>query len=181
MLHEVVESRKASGDVISDEIVRLTAANTSGKYPRTFRRVRAVVEVNGERREMTFLTNNAKWAASTICELYKARWEIEVFFKELKQTLQLTDFIGTNENAVKWQIWTGLLTHLLLTTSSSSPGGTRRSRASSGSCVLPCGWIWTSWKPCASMGWHHPRIDRDRIAFSSIWRAFKRPNLNLVG
>ena len=44
----------------------------------------------------------------------RARWEIEVFFKELKQTLQLTDFIGMNENAVKWQIWTGLLTHLLL-------------------------------------------------------------------
>ena len=63
---------------------------------------------------MTFLTNNAKWAAGTICELYKARWEIEVFFKELKQTLQFADFIGTNENAVKWQIWTGLLTHLLL-------------------------------------------------------------------
>ena len=114
MLYEVVESRKASGDAISDEIVRLTAVNTSGKYPQTFRRVRAIVEVNGERREMTFLTNNVKWAAGTICELYKARWEIEVFFKELKQTLQLTDFIGTNENAVKWQIWTGLLTHLLL-------------------------------------------------------------------
>ena len=79
-----------------------------------FRRVRAIVEVNGEKREMTFLTNNTKWAASTICELYRARWEIEVFFKELKQTLQLADFIGTNENAVKWQIWTGLLTHLLL-------------------------------------------------------------------
>ena len=72
------------------------------------------VEVNGEKREMTFLTNNTKWAASTVCELYRARWEIEVFFKELKQTLQLADFIGTNENAVKWQIWTGLLTHLLL-------------------------------------------------------------------
>ena len=114
MLYEVVESREVSGDVVSDEIVRLTAANTAVKYPQTFRRVRAIVEVNGESREMTFLTNNMKWAASTICELYKARWEIEVFFKEIKQTLQLTDFIGTNENAVKWQIWTSLLTHLLL-------------------------------------------------------------------
>ena len=114
MLYEVVERREVSGDILSDEIVRLTAANTAGKYPQTFRRIRAVVEVGGERREMTFLTNNTKWAANTICELYRARWEIEVFFKELKQTLQLTDFIGTNENAVKWQIWTGLLTHLLL-------------------------------------------------------------------
>ena len=114
MLYEVVERREASGNIISDEVVRLTAANTAEKYPQTFRRVRAIVEVNGEKREMTFLTNNTKWAASTVCELYKARWEIEVFFKELKQTLQLTDFIGTNENAVKWQIWTGLLAHLLL-------------------------------------------------------------------
>ena len=108
-----VESREVSGDVISDEIVRLTAANTSGKYPQAFRRVRAIVEVGGEKREMTFLTNNTKWAASTICEPYKAQWEIEVFFKERKQTLRLTDFIGTDENSVKWQIWTGLLTHLL--------------------------------------------------------------------
>jgi len=114
MLYEVVERREASGNIISDEVVRLTAANTAEKYPQTFRRIQAVVEVNGEKRVMTFLTNNTKWAASTVCELYRARWEIEVFFKELKQTLQLADFIGTNENAVKWQIWTGLLTHLLL-------------------------------------------------------------------
>ena len=114
MLYEVVESREVSGNVLSDDIVKLTAANTSEKYPQTFRRVRAIVEINGEKREMVFLTNNTQWAASTICELYKARWEIEVFFKELKQTLQLTDFIGTNENAVKWQIWSGLLAHLLL-------------------------------------------------------------------
>ena len=114
MLYEVVERREASGNIISDEVVRLTAANTAEKYPQTFRRIQAVVEVNGEKRVMTFLTNNTKWAAGTVCELYRARWEIEVFFKELKQTLQLADFIGTNENAVKWQIWTGLLTHLLL-------------------------------------------------------------------
>jgi len=114
MLYEVVERREASGNIISDEVVRLTAANTAEKYPQTFRRIQAIVEVNGEKRAMTFLTNNTKWAASTACELYRARWEIEVFFKELKQTLQLADFIGTNENAVKWQIWTGLLTHLLL-------------------------------------------------------------------
>ena len=114
MLYEVVERKEASGNIISDEVVRLKAANTAEKYPQTFRRVQAIVEVNGEKRIMTFLTNNTKWAASTICELYRARWEIEVFFKELKQTLQLADFIGTNENAVKWQIWTGLLTHLLL-------------------------------------------------------------------
>ena len=49
-----------------------------------------------------------------MCELYRARWGIEVFFKELKQTLQLSDFMGYNENAVRWQIWTGLPAYLLL-------------------------------------------------------------------
>ena len=52
--------------------------------------------------------------AYSICELYLARWSIEVFFKEIKQTLQLADFLGTCENAIKWQIWTALLTYLLL-------------------------------------------------------------------
>ena len=87
MLYDVVESREASGNVRSDETVNLTAANTSAKHPETLRRVRAIVEINGEKREMAFLTNNAQWAASTICELYKARWEIEVFF--IVETLRL--------------------------------------------------------------------------------------------
>ena len=69
MLYKVVERREVSGDIISDEIVQLTAANTAEKCPQTFRRVRAIVEVNGEKREMTFLTNNTKWAASTIGSL----------------------------------------------------------------------------------------------------------------
>ena len=49
-----------------------------------------------------------------MAELYRARWEIEVFFKEIKQTLQLADFLGNNANAVQWQVWIGLLVHLLL-------------------------------------------------------------------
>ena len=48
------------------------------------------------------------------CDLYQGRWGIEVFFKQIKQTLQLADFLGHNENAVRWQIWTALLTYLLL-------------------------------------------------------------------
>jgi hypothetical protein len=46
--------------------------------------------------------------------LYRCRWEIEVFFKQIKQTLQLADFLGTSANAVRWQVWTALLTYLLL-------------------------------------------------------------------
>ncbi|MCM8538640.1 MAG: transposase, partial [Lentisphaeraceae bacterium] len=47
-----------------------------------------------------------------VAELYKARWAIEVFFKEIKQNLQLADFLGQNENAVRWQVWTALLTYV---------------------------------------------------------------------
>ena len=63
---------------------------------------------------MSFVTNNLAWSAWTVAELYRARWEIEVFFKELKQTVQLVDFVGHNKKAVQWQIWTALLTHLLV-------------------------------------------------------------------
>ena len=63
---------------------------------------------------MTFITNNFTWSAVTICELYRARWGVEVFFKEIKQTLQLADFMGHNENAIRWQVWIALLTYLLL-------------------------------------------------------------------
>ena len=78
------------------------------------RRVVAWVEVDGELREMVFLTNNLEWSAQTIADLYRCRWSIEVFFKELKQTLQLADFLGHNANAVRWQVWTALLVYLLL-------------------------------------------------------------------
>lgn len=63
---------------------------------------------------MTFLTNNLVWAASSVDELYRCRWQIEVFFKQLKQTAQLADFLGHSANAVKWQVWTALLVNLLM-------------------------------------------------------------------
>ena len=63
---------------------------------------------------MVFLTNNQEWSPETIAELYRARWQVELLFKELKQILQLRDFYGENENAVQWQIWTALLAHMLL-------------------------------------------------------------------
>jgi hypothetical protein len=63
---------------------------------------------------MVFITNNMDLAASSICDLYKSRWAIEVFLKELKQCLQLCDFVGYNERAVKWQIWTAFITYIIL-------------------------------------------------------------------
>ena len=61
-----------------------------------------------------FLTNNLEWAPSSIAELYKCRWQIETFFKEIKQTPRLCDFFGRNKNGVLWQVWTALILYLLL-------------------------------------------------------------------
>ena len=101
-------------NILRDDIIRLAGANTSQWYPETLRLAEATVEVDGKLKNMTFITNNFEWTASSICGLYKARWAIEVFFKEIKQTLQIADFMGHNENAVRWQIWTALLTYILL-------------------------------------------------------------------
>lgn len=103
--------------ILSDEKVVPAKPKTAASYTAdggVLRRVTAFVEVDGRMRAMVFLTNNFSWSARTIAELYKARWAVETFFKELKQTCQIHDFIGYNENAVKWQVWAGLIAHLLL-------------------------------------------------------------------
>jgi hypothetical protein len=100
--------------ILADDLIELTTAASQKAYPNWIRRVVARVEVNGEVREMVFLTNNLEWSAQTIADLYRCRWSIEVFFKELKLTLQLADFLGHNANAVRWQVWTALLVYLLL-------------------------------------------------------------------
>ena len=101
------------GNILRDDLITLTGP-TEKFYPVELRRVTALVEVDGELREMVFLTNNVIWSAQTVADLYRCRWSIEVFFKELKQTLQLADFLGHNANAVRWQVWTALLVYLLL-------------------------------------------------------------------
>ena len=100
--------------VLRDEIIERTVFSSQQAYPQRLRRVVARVEVDGEDMELVFLTNHFTWSAWTVAELYRCRWDIEVFFKEIKQTLQLADFLGHSANAVRWQIWMGLLTHLLL-------------------------------------------------------------------
>ena len=102
------------GHILRDDLIHLTNPHSKKAYPVQLRRVMAKVEVDGELREMVFLTNNLAWSAQTIADLYRCRWSIEVFFKELKQTLQLADFLGHNANAVRWQVWTALLVYLLL-------------------------------------------------------------------
>ena len=63
---------------------------------------------------MEFLTNNLAWSAASVADLYRCRWQIEVFFKQIKQSLQLCDFLGNSANAVRWQVWTALLLYALM-------------------------------------------------------------------
>ena len=108
------QHKPTTKNIVQDDIIRLTGVTTKDYYPDKLRLVEAVLIVDKKKKKMSFMTNNFTWAASSICDLYKSRWGVEVFFKQIKQTLQLADFMGYNENAVKWQIWTALLTYILL-------------------------------------------------------------------
>lgn len=104
----VSERRKApkNSTVIKDEIIRLSGVNTWEKYPLPLRRI--VVWDEKNKREVVLLTNHLKFGATTISAIYKERWQIEVFFKTLKQNLKVKTFIGVSENALRIQIWTAL-------------------------------------------------------------------------
>jgi IS4 transposase len=95
-------------------VVLLLNKSSRAKYPRRMRRVRALVEVDGQDREMEFLTKHMEWSAQTVVDLYRSCRAIEVVFKQIKQTLKLADFLGHSADAVRWQIWTALLCYLLL-------------------------------------------------------------------
>ncbi len=100
--------------ILSDELVVLKNKDSRANYPEAMRRVRALVEIDGKEREMEFLTNNVSWSATSVADLYRCRWQIEVFFKQIKQSLQLCDFLGNSANAVRWQVWTALLLYVLM-------------------------------------------------------------------
>lgn len=98
--------------LLKDEMVELTGKQSVSKYPKSLRRVAIWDDQNKQVIEV--VSNNTDWAASTIAELYKARWQVEIFFREIKQLLHIKSFIGTSENAVMVQIWTALITILVL-------------------------------------------------------------------
>lgn len=98
--------------ILIDEIIALTGTKSKEKYPKRLRRIAIYDPVNKQRIEL--ITNQMSWTANTISELYKARWEVEIFFREIKQLLHIKSFIGTSENAVMIQIWTALITILVL-------------------------------------------------------------------
>jgi len=109
----VVEQREVppNGNILRDELILLTSQQEIGRDA-LLRRIEVWVE---ERQEtMVFVTNHLKLAASTIAAIYKERWQIELFFKAIKQSLKIKTFVGTSENAVQIQIWTALIAMLLL-------------------------------------------------------------------
>lgn len=113
-VYDIVEEREIPKrrSILSDQIIRLTGTGAEEKCPHLLRRV--VVWDKDNEREIVLLTNHFDFGASTIAAIYKDRWEIEIFFKTLKQHLKVKTFIGTSENALRIQIWTALIALLLL-------------------------------------------------------------------
>ena|SRR5688572_30320792 len=101
-------------DIIKDEIIILNSnkAAETGINEQKLRLVHVFKE--DENKVIEIITNNLEWSARTIADLYKKRWDIELFFKAMKQNLQIKTFLGTSENAVKSQIYIALITYLLL-------------------------------------------------------------------
>lgn len=99
-------------NMLQDADIQLEGFYSSKHYPSPLRIVRILDSTTGE--ELIFLTNNFQWIARTVADIYKERWNIEIFFKQIKQHLRIKSFIGTSENAVQIQIWTALITMLLL-------------------------------------------------------------------
>lgn len=98
--------------IMKDEIITLKNESSKVKYPNKLRRVSIWDEENQQIIEL--ITNQFYWSPNTISELYKSRWQVEIFFRDIKQLLHIKSFIGTSENAVMTQIWTALITILIL-------------------------------------------------------------------
>lgn len=102
---------KSTG-LISDQTIMLTVYYSTQAYPEKLRRVRYFDIETGKR--LCFLTNNFLLPALTIAQLYKCRWQVELFFKWIKQHLRIKAFYGTSENAVKTQVWTAVSVYVLV-------------------------------------------------------------------
>ena len=101
-----------STGVISDQQVMLNGHYSAKKYPEHLRRVRFKDPESGK--TLIFLTNNTALSALTIAALYKSRWQVELFFKWIKQHLRIKKFLGNSENAVKTQVWCAVATYVLI-------------------------------------------------------------------
>jgi IS4 transposase len=112
MVYRVVEERAVpqNRQVLADQVVSLGSHNHRLKVP--LRRLEVWQEEQQER--LVFLTNHLSFGATTVAAIYRDRWQIELFFKALKQSLRVKTFVGTSPNALKTQIWTALIAMLLL-------------------------------------------------------------------
>lgn len=111
MVFGVVKNHtKGHENIIKDQIIALKGQHKGMQL----RRVEALVEVDGKWRVMVFITNNLAWSPRSVCDLYRRRWDIEVFFKQVKQSLKLGSFLGHSANAVRWQVYTALMVYVLL-------------------------------------------------------------------
>jgi len=112
--YRVIERREIPQNkgLTSDQTIEFTGLQIAKKCPVRLRRIGYRDSVTGK--HYVFLTNNFKLAAKTIADLYKARWQVELFFKWIKQNLKIKSFVGTSKNAVMTQIWIALCIYLLL-------------------------------------------------------------------
>ena len=98
--------------ILKDEIIELKNKTSKGKYSKRLRRV--VVWDDKNKQVVELISNQLTWSVNTIGELYKSRWDVEIFFREIKQLLHIKSFIGTSQNALMIQLWTALITILIL-------------------------------------------------------------------
>ena len=110
--YEVIREQKAAAPILADQIIRLSSPKGQACYPEPLRRVHYRDPETGK--EYVFLTNRLDLSALEVAELYRRRWQIELFFKWIKQNLKIKAFYGTSKNAVLIQIWTALIAYLLL-------------------------------------------------------------------
>ena len=101
-----------STGLICDQTIMLNYFRSRPRYPQQLRRIRFKDPESAK--NLVFLTNNFQLSASTICALYKCRWQVELFFKWIKQHLRIKRFFGTSENAVKTQIWIAVSVYVLV-------------------------------------------------------------------
>ena len=113
-VYEVVEKRRVPDNslVVRDEVIQLTGPRARKDCPQRLRRIEYFSEQTAEK--LVFLTNHLEFGATTIARIYRDRWQIELFFKALKQNLKIKTFVGTTANALKVQVWTALIAMLVL-------------------------------------------------------------------
>jgi hypothetical protein len=111
--YTVVERRPCSNPLVSsDQLIRMDGFYSAQKYPGLLRRIRIQDPETGE--YICLLTNHLGWSTDTISKIYRDRWQIEIFFRTIKQNLKIKGFLGTSENALLSQLWVALIAYLLL-------------------------------------------------------------------